>query len=369
MTATYRAPDLRSEIGDPSATEDAPDEPRRLTARSSDDLFASIGTLIGSFALTWILYFEVLPLSGVVGFAVSWFAVFVAMYAGVSSLAHPGTAVLDRVMAAIVTAGAAIVGLALLSVVTYTIYRGHKALFHSNFFTRSATQGVSAPYNQGGIWNCIVGSAEQVGLALLMAVPLGLGTAVFMTEVGGWFARVVRTVVEAMTAVPDLLAGLMVYVFLILSLGFQREGFLVSVALAVTMTPIIARSAEVALQVVPGGLREASLALGATQWSTVRRVVLPTAAPGLATALVLSVARGIGESAPLLIVSGASDYFTANPFDGKPQNALPLYIYTYIRSGQNALITRAFAAATVLLAVVLVLFAVARFLSRQKASR
>ena len=349
---------------------DEADEPRRLSARSSDDVFATIGAILGSFALTWILYFKVLPFSGVVGFVICWFGVFLAMYGGVSALAHPKTAVVDRLVSAVVTAAAGLVGFALLAVVYYTVYRGHKALFwHANFFTQSATQGPSAPYTQGGILNCIVGSLEQVGLALVMALPLGLGTAVFMTEVGGWFAQAVRTVVEAMTAVPDLLAGLFVYAFLILDLHYPQNGLAVSIALAVTMTPIIARSAEVALLVVPGGLREASLALGSTQWQTVRKVTLPTALPGLATSMVLAVARGIGESAPLLIVSGASSYFESNPFSDKPQNALPLYIYTYIRSGQNVLITRAFAAATVLLAMVLVIFTVGRLISSRKATR
>ena len=368
MTAVYDRPGVADPYPYPVGTEPA-DEPRRLSGRSSDDVFTGIGTVLGSFALTWLLYFEILPFSGVVGFVICWYAVFLAMYAGILSLSHPRTAVVDRVMAAVVTASAALVGLALVSVVVYTVYRGHQALFHANFFTRSATQGPSAPYNQGGMLNALVGSFEQVGLALVMAVPLGLGTAVFMTEVGGWFARTVRTVVEAMTAVPDLLAGLFVYVLLIIDFHVPQNGLCVAVALAVTMTPIIARTAEVALLVVPGGLREASLALGASQWRTVKGIVLPTAAPGLATALVLSVARGIGESAPLIIVSGASDFFVGNPFSGKPQNALPLYIYTYIRSGQNPLITRAFAAATVLFGIVVILFAVARLLSRQKVSR
>ncbi len=253
--------------------------------------------------------------------------------------------------------------------VIYTVYRGHQAIFHTNFFTQSSNQGPTAPLSKGGILNCLVGSGEQVGLAVAMAIPLGLGTAVFMTEVGGWFARAVRTVVEAMTAVPDLLAGLFVYVTLILALHEPQNGLCVSLALATTMTPIIARSSEVALAVVPGGLREAGVALGANQWQTVWRIVLPTAGPGLATALVLAVARGVGESAPLLIVSGASGYFVSNPFGGQAQNSLPLYIYEGLRSGQNLLITRAYGAAILLLGIVLILFVITRLLGRQRVAR
>ena len=123
-----------------------------------------------------------------------------------------------------------------------------------------------------------------------------------MTEVGGRFARVVRTVVEAMTALPSIVAGLFIYTVLILGLGFPRSGFAAAMALSVMMLPIIARASDVVLRVVPGGLREASLALGASRWRTVWHVVLPTARPGLATALILGVARGIGETSP-----GAAD--------------------------------------------------------------
>ena len=345
------------------------DQPRRLSQRSLDDSFSLAGALLASLSLTWLLYFLVLPFSGTVGFLVCWWAVFMATYAGVIALANPLPVVKDRVVAAAMTSAAGLVGLAVLSVVVYTVIRGHNAIAHTNFFTQSSSEAPQAPFTQGGIWNAIVGSFVQIGLAVVMSLPLGVLTAVFMTEVGGWFARIVRTVVEAMTAIPDLLAGLFVYVTLILYLHEPKNGLCVSVALAVTMTPIIARSAEVALRVVPGGLREAGLALGASQWETVRQIVVPTALPGLATALILAVARAVGESAPLIIVSGASGFFTANPFNNKPMNSLPLYIYIGLRSGQNAQIARAFAAAIVLLAVVFVFFAAARLVSRQRVAR
>jgi phosphate transport system permease protein len=132
------------------------------------------------------------------------------------------------------------------------------------------------------------------------------------------------------------------------------------------MTPIVARSAEVALRVVPGGLREAGQALGASNWQTVRRIVLPTATPGLVTALILSIARGIGESAPLLIVSGFTTFANYNPVDGQPMNSLPLYIFECLKSGEPREIARGFAAAVVLLFIVFFLFAITRFLARQK---
>jgi phosphate transport system permease protein len=346
------------------------DKPRSLKTVTTDDLFATIGSLLGSFALVWLVYYDILPLSGVVGFVVCWYFAFLAMYAGVTALSHPRPIVVDRVMRAVFWAAALLVGFVLVTVVVYTVWRGHQVLLHANFYTKPASSAaLTAPYNKGGISNVIIGTLEQVAIAVFISVPLGLSTAVFMTEVGGWFARVVRTIVEAMTAVPDLLAGLFVYVWLILAFHWPRDGLAVAIALSVTMTPIIARSAEVALRVVPGGLREAGLALGASHWATVRRIVLPTARPGLATALILAVARGIGESAPLLIVSGASTYFNSNPFDDQPQNSLPLYIYEGIRSGQPAYEARAFGAATVLLGMVLLLFIGTRLLARQKVGR
>jgi phosphate transport system permease protein len=161
---------------------------------------------------------------------------------------------------------------------------------------------------------------------------------------------------------------LFVYVVLIVGLVMPKSGFAASVGMSVTMVPIIARAAEVALRIVPGGLREASLALGASHWRTVRTVVLPSARSGLATATILGVARGVGETAVVLITSGASSYLTANPFKN-PMNSLPLYIYTELETGQKLGVDRAFGAASVLLAMVLVLFLLTRLLSRDKTGR
>jgi phosphate transport system permease protein len=305
----------------------------------------------------------------VVGFVIVWYFAFLGLYAAVTAQSHPRPVVISRVMGAVVTLAALLVGFALATVIIYTIAKGIPALRHWNFLTQTGKAvGPITPLSKGGIWHVIVGSAIQLGIAVAISLPLGLGTAIFMTEVGGWFSRVVRTVVEAMTALPDLLAGLFVYVTLIVGFHMQRNGLAVGIALSVTMTPIVARSSEVALRVVPGGLREAGLALGASQWSTVRRIVLPTARPGLATALVLAMARGVGESAPLLIVSGASNFLNKDPLN-HAMNSLPLYIYQGVRSGEPLSIQRAFGAATVLLFIVFVLFAVMRILARQRVGR
>jgi phosphate transport system permease protein len=171
-----------------------------------------------------------------------------------------------------------------------------------------------------------------------------------------------------MTALPEILAGLFVYVTLVVGLGGPKSGLAVSVAMAVTMVPIIARASEVSLRVVPNGLREASLALGSTQWTTVRKVVLPCAAAALANSTILGVARAIGETAVPLILSGTSSFMNVNPTRNE-MNSLPLYIYAAVKSGEPTQIARGFGAAGVLLAMVLVLFATARWLTRDKAAR
>lgn len=345
------------------------DRPRMIGGRTFDDTASLVGAALASAAFVWLVYTGLLAWTGVLGFGLCWWLSFLAGYAGVSALSNPRPVVVDRLASVVVTSGAAVVGLALLSTVLHIFIKGWPALHHLNFYTHDMS-GVrpTDPLSKGGISHAIVGSAIQVAIAVAVSLPLGFGTAVYLTEVGGRFARIVRTVVEAMTALPDILAGLFVYTVLIIAFHWDRTGLTAALALVVTIVPIVARSAEVVLRVVPGGLREASMALGASQWQTVRRVVLPSARAGLATALILGVARIAGETAPLLIVSGASTYFNDNPLD-QPMNSLPLFIITSVRSGQPLAIARGYGAAALLLTLVLVLFVTARYLARDKVRR
>src|SRR5262249_55033511 len=156
-----------------------------------------------------------------------------------------------------------------------------------------------APLTEGGVLHAILGTLIQVGIALAIAMPLGILGGIFLHEVPGPFARFVRTVVDAMTGLPDVVAGLFIYATVILILGVGFSGFAAGTALAVTALPIIMRATDVVLRLVPGGLTEASYALGSGQWRTVRSVVLPTARSGLATAVILGAARAVGETAPV----------------------------------------------------------------------
>jgi phosphate transport system permease protein len=354
----------------PSVVEDGQtvvvDKPRVIGTRTLDDVLAIVCSGFASLSVVWLAFFQLFGLRGTLGFTVCWYLCFLLFYAGVTSLTNPKTAVIDRVAGAWIYAGAIVVGFALATTLIYTVVQGLDALRHTNFYTNDMA-GVrpSDPVTSGGILHALIGSIIMVGIATAVSLPLGIGTAVYITEVGSRGGRWVRTVVEAMIGLPDILAGLFIYVTLLLALGWGRSGFAAAMALAVMMTPIIARSAEVQLRVVPGGLREAGLALGATQWRTVRNVVVPTARAGLATALILGIARAVGETAPVLITSGASTFTNTNPFEN-PMNSLPLYILFAVRSGQPEYIVRGFGAAVVLLGLVLLLFVITRFLARPR---
>ncbi|MBP2320936.1 phosphate transport system permease protein [Kibdelosporangium banguiense] len=343
------------------------DEPRKrdLRGRTLDDVAAALGSLVGALGLVWVLYENLLPTSGPLGFFVSWFFVFVLLYAGVTAMRHPRTVIADRVAAAVIQAFAGLVGLALLLVVGYTAFRGADALGYSNFFTTDLSgAGPLDPLTSGGVLHALVGTLVEIMIAIAITLPLGVGCAVYLNEVGGRFSRVVRTVVEAMTALPSIVAGLFIFTTVLLMAGLPRSGLAASLAISVMMLPIIARSAEVVLRVVPGGLREASLALGASQWQTVWRVVLPTARPSLATALILGIARGIGETSPVLLTAGYTTYLNFDPTSG-PMVSLPLMTYQLSRSSEAVDQSRAFGAATILLLVVLLLFVIARLVAQR----
>jgi phosphate transport system permease protein len=347
-------------------TQEAPDQPRDIGTRTVDDFASLIGAAAGSLALVWLLFERILPAQGWLGFVICWYLAFLGLYAAVSSIANPWTVVVDRLASGAVTAGAAVVGIALVTVVAYTFIRATSALPHPNFYIQDmGPVRPQDPLNRGGVLHAVVGSLIEIGIAIAITLPLGVGTAVFMTEVGGRLARVVRTIVEAMTALPSVVAGLFIYTALIIGLHFPKSGFAAALAISVMMLPIIARAADVVLRIVPGGLREAGLALGATHWRTVWHVVLPTARPGLATALILGIARGVGETSPVLLTSGANTSLHYDPMH-ESMNSLPLFVYFAVRSGQPIYIVRGFGAAALLLALVLILFVLARRVARQR---
>jgi phosphate transport system permease protein len=201
-------------------------------------------------------------------------------------------------------------------------------------------------------------------------VPLGLAAAVFLNESRSRWRRPVRIVVDAMSGLPSIVTGLFIFaVFILPNQGriavFGFNGFMASLALTMIMLPTITRTVDVVLRLVPDGLREASLALGASRARTVWSVVFPTARTGVTTAVVLGVARAVGETAPLLFTAFGYSLLNADPFNG-PQESLPLFVYRYIREPLPASVERGFAGALALLLVVLALFALARYIGRDR---
>jgi len=320
------------------------------------------GAAASALGLVWVLYERVLPFTGVLGFWLCWYVAFLLLYAVMARMQWDRRDVVNKVMAVALATGGALVLAVVLGTDLYTLVRGAAAVVHANFWVQSmAFAGPTSGLGIGGAAHAAVGTLEQIAIGTMLSVPLAVATAVFLSEVGGALARPVRIIVEAMTALPDIIAGLFVYALFILTFGEQKSGLAAGLAIAVTMLPIIARASEVVLRLVPGTLREASYALGSSQWRTVWNVVLPTARPGLATAIVLGMARGIGETAPVLIVAGYTKEFNFDPLSG-PMVSLPLYIWNFVHiEGVNPqYVARGFGAGVVLVLVVLGLFTLAR---------
>jgi phosphate transport system permease protein len=269
----------------------------------------------------------------------------------------------DKIMRGAVL-GATIVALVpLVLVIYYLLHKGLSLWFTSGFFTTDPTGSFFG--NPGGIRSAILGSLEIVALATVISIPIGIGVALYLTEYGkdGWFANVVRYFVDVMTGVPSIMFGLFIYIVLVTS-DFGGSGYAAwkgAVALALLMLPIVIRSAEVVLLLVPSSLREAALALGAPRWRVIFQVVLPTSASGLVTGCLLAIARAMGETAPLLFTVSTAFGLTFSL--GQQMNTMPFLIYTDITSPRTAIENIAWGAALTLVAIVLIFNLIARLIA------
>ncbi|MFJ9893880.1 phosphate ABC transporter permease PstA [Streptomyces sp. NPDC091280] len=343
-----------------SSAPQLPDVPRRIGGLTRSGVLALSGAAVSGLCVSVLLFGELAPFSGALGFAVTWYAVFLCVYAVLTGLEENGQAVRDRVMTVVLWTAAALLFCALALVVGFTLWRGREALTYLNFFHQDMqAAGPLDPLGVGGIAHAMVGTLLMITIALLITVPLGLACAVYLNQIPGRFSRFVRTIVEAMTALPSIVAGLMVYAVWVLQLGMEKSGLAAGFAISVMMLPIVIRAADVVLRLVPGTLTEAAEALGAPRWRTVWHVVLPTARSGLATAVILGTARGIGETSPVLLTAGFTAATNYNPLHG-PMISLPLAVFSFVRSPEPAMIARGFGAAAVLMALVLILFVIAR---------
>jgi phosphate transport system permease protein len=269
----------------------------------------------------------------------------------------------DVVMRGVLGA-ATIVALVPLVLVVYYLFHKGLAAWSKDFFTTDPN-GNFLGY-PGGIRSAILGTIEIVALATLISVPIGIGVALYLTEYGkdSAFANVVRYFVDVMTGVPSIVFGLFIYIVLVLArVGGTFAAWKGSVALSLLMLPIVIRSSEVVLLLVPSSLREAALALGAPRWRVVTRVVLPTSLSGLVTGALLAIARGAGETAPLLFTVAVAQGLTGKL--SQPMNSLPIQIYNDIQSPRAEVVTRAWGAALTLVLMILLLNLIARAASRR----
>ncbi|WP_104138693.1 MULTISPECIES: phosphate ABC transporter permease PstA [unclassified Cryobacterium] len=335
---------------------------RRVRAVRLDDRFDLIGAAVAGIAVGTLLFGWFTPLSGGVGWTIVSFILFITFYAVLVGMKADREEIKDRVVSVLLASAGVVLFGALIFVVAYTLVRGQNALPHLNFFIENMElAGPLDPLSVGGILHAVLGTLIQISIALTITIPLGILTALFLNEIGGRFAKFVRTVADAMTALPSIVAGLFVYSAIIVLITHQRSGFAAAMAITVMMLPIVIRASDIVLRLVAGNLREAAYALGATRWRTVWHIVLPTARPGLATAVILGTARGIGETSPVLLTSGVTAMTNLNPFSG-PMISLPLQVFDFVKSPEPNMIARGFGTAAVLILLVLALFAAARLI-------
>ena len=260
---------------------------------------------------------------------------------------------------------ATVIALAPLALIIYYLLSKGLSSWSWSFFTTDPTGNTFFSSSSiGGIKSALLGTIEMVALASTISIPIGIGVAVWLVEYGraSWFANVVRFFVDVLTGVPSIIFGLFVYIVLIVGTGSSYAAYKGSIALSLLMLPIVIRSAEVILLLVPGALRESALALGAPRWRMIFSIVLPTALPGMVTGMLLAVARAAGETAPLLFTAAYT--MKTNLSLGGFMNSLPVQIYNDVTSPTTAVVERAWGAALTLVVMILILNLLARLVSR-----
>jgi phosphate transport system permease protein len=246
----------------------------------------------------------------------------------------------------------------LIWVLSVVVARGWYAVSHSGWWTHSL-HGVLPEQFAGGVYHALYGTLVQAGVAGILSVPLGLMTAVYLVEYGsGRLVRVTTFMVDVLAGVPSIVAALFIFSLWIATLGFEQSAFAVSLALVLLMLPVVVRSTEEMLRLVPDELREASYALGIPKWKTIVRIVFPIAMPGIVSGVLLAVARVIGETAPVLVLVGYSRSINLDIFNGN-MASLPLLIYTELTNPEHAGFQRIWGAALTLIVIVAVMNLVA----------
>ena len=341
-----------------------PQKPWQQTPRERVVSFALIIVAI----VATIVLVDVTSLKGKLAYFITFFLLYIIIDSIDSFRKHGIPAVKNSIARGLVAVGMTLAVLPIISILITVFNRGRRGMHLNLFLNDMSINSVNDPITQGGLLHALVGTTILVAIALLISLPIGILTALYLTEIKGRFAGVIKFLVQAMSGVPSIVAGLFILSAVVYPITKSYSGIMGSLALVILMIPTIARTSEEVLLLIPDDLREAGIALGGTQWRSVAMVVVPAARTGLITAVILGIARVAGETAPILLLTGGGDKVNFNPLSG-PMGSLPFYIWKSFAVGTEESVTRAWAGIFVLLIIVLILFVVARFLSERKMSK
>jgi phosphate transport system permease protein len=345
-------------------TTPTPMKPWKATKKErATDISIFFLALLSSYAVV-----AVTPMKGKLAIFVVFFLVYMLMTSSIKGFQLGSAAAKDALVNSLVAFGAIVTVIPIASILFTVVQKGLPGISLNLFLSDMSMATPTDPLNNGGLLHAITGTLALVTLALIMSVPIGILTALYLTEIKGKFTAPIRFLVQAMSGVPSIVAGLFILSAILYPITKSFSGFMGALALTILMIPTIARTSEEVLNLIPNDLREAGVALGGTQWRTVAMIVLPAAKSGLITAVILGVARIAGETAPLLLLTGGGDKINANAFSG-PLGSLPYYIWKSFNAGSPEALTRAWAGLLVLVGLVLVLFTIARYLGSKKSSK
>lgn len=324
------------------------------------EIFGALFTAFSTLAIVALT-----PLKGKLGFSLTLIVMAVVTSASISWIRRDRKAALNSVSTVFVYVAAAFVIIPLASLLFEIVNKGVPG-FSLGIFTKDMSLTASdSPLNEGGLLHAVIGTLYVLLIATVISTPVGFLASLYIVEVKGRFAGAVRFFVQAMSGVPSIVAGLFIYAVWMIGLGNSYNVAAGAGALAILMIPTVARTAEEVLKLIPNDLREAGLALGATQWRTVAMIILPAAKSGLVTAIILGIARVAGETAPLLLTLGGADAVNLNPFEGN-SSALPFYVWKNYSLGNAESIQRAWLGVFVLMIMVFIFFSLARYFGRAK---
>ena len=341
--------------------------PTKPWKASKKDRLIDAGIFLGSLLASYLIV-EITPMKGKLALFAVFFIVYMILTASLKGVQRGSAAAKDALVNSIVAIGAIVTVIPIASILFTVLQKGLPGI-KLNIFTHDMSMATPTdPLTNGGLLHAITGTLTLVALALVMSVPIGILTALYLTEIKGRFTGPIRFLVQAMSGVPSIVAGLFILSAILYPITKSYSGFMGALALTILMIPTIARTSEEVLNLIPNDLREAGVALGGTQWRTVAMIVLPAAKSGLITAVILGVARIAGETAPILLLTGGGDKVNPNAFNG-PMGSLPYYIWKSFNAGSPEALTRAWAGLLVLVGLVLILFTSARYLGSRKGAK